>query len=195
MVELGRLDGGVSAGSSAAGDLSWRPTVSPSMTLTIGGEQMVYSAIAVVYNDGSHWWADLMCHRHFKRVDKQPKGLASYRYDGLEAEGMLRFTGYNLTLTSDSRHISLVLYRKGPPIGSASLESPPPSIAAPAAAASADAEQSTFRDARSNWGAAASRSRLAAAGVAAASRARDQAEQEAAKEGEKRRLALEQARR
>ena len=149
MVELGRLDGGVSAGSSAAGDLSWRPTVSPSMTLTIGGEQMVYSAIAVVYNDGSHWWADLMCHRHFKRVDKQPKGLASYRYDGLEAEGMLRFTGYNLTLTSDSRHISLVLYRKGPPIGSASLESPPPSIAAPAAAASADAEQSTFRDARS----------------------------------------------
>ena len=36
----------------------------------------------------------------------------SYRYDGLEAGGALRYAGRELTLTSDPRHISLVLYRR-----------------------------------------------------------------------------------
>ena len=42
----------------------------------------------------------------------EPRGFASYRYDGLEAEGQLRFCGYSLELTSDPRHISLVMYRR-----------------------------------------------------------------------------------
>ena len=42
----------------------------------------------------------------------EPLGYASYRYDGLEAEGRLRFCGYRLQMTSDPRHVSVVLYRK-----------------------------------------------------------------------------------
>ena len=64
-----------------------------------------YQAVAVVYNDGSHWWADLL------RAAAAPYP-ESYRYDGLEAGGALRYAGRELTLTSDPRHISLVLYRR-----------------------------------------------------------------------------------
>ena len=36
----------------------------------------------------------------------------SYRYDSLEAGGTLRYTGRVLTLTSEPRLISFVLYRR-----------------------------------------------------------------------------------
>lgn len=141
LVEVGREDGGV--GGDAAGDLDWFPRVSPTITLRVregasSGEALPqeYQTAAVMYNDGSHWWADLMSPGHF-RSDKpasgkathaghgaegddaaalaavaEPRGFASYRYDGLEASGRLRFCGYSLELTSDPRHISAVLYRR-----------------------------------------------------------------------------------
>lgn len=113
------------------------------MQLTVGGVVCEYTAVAVIYNDGSHWWSDMMCHGHFRRTRPgggktlpadeahaastaassmagmgggkhplEPCGFASYRYDGLESDGQLRFCGYELTLTSDSKLISLVLYRR-----------------------------------------------------------------------------------
>ena len=72
-----------------------------------GAAAQRYAAVAVVYNDGSHWWADLMCDRHFKRGQR-----GCYRYDGLEADGALRYVGPTLTLTSDARLVSFVLYRR-----------------------------------------------------------------------------------
>ena len=35
-----------------------------------------------------------------------------YRYDGLEEGGRLRYVAPTLTLTSDARHVSLVMYRR-----------------------------------------------------------------------------------
>mmetsp|Transcript_37140 Transcript_37140/g.97640 ORF Transcript_37140/g.97640 Transcript_37140/m.97640 type:complete len:81 (+) Transcript_37140:2-244(+) len=72
-----------------------------------GGEPQAYEAAAVIYNNGAHWWADLLCSRHFKR-----RRAASYRYDGLEAGGALRYCAPSLTLTSEPRYISVVLYRR-----------------------------------------------------------------------------------
>jgi hypothetical protein len=120
LVELGRFDTGFSSGSMASSRLPWRPEVAPTMTLRLGGVEQVYSAVAVVYNDGSHWWADMMASGHFKHRKGEdgmcrPCGAASYRYDGLEAGGALRFVGAGakgITLTSDRQHISVVLYRR-----------------------------------------------------------------------------------
>ena len=124
-MELGRLDGGLSGGAVAPSKLPWRLQVARTMALSVGGVPQEYGAAAVVYNDGSHWWADLMASGHFKRESigpngerlpkgsRPPKGMASYRYDGLEASGRLRFAGsQGLTLTSDERHVSFVLYRR-----------------------------------------------------------------------------------
>ena len=104
LVELDR-------GAALAPSLPWRLAVAPSMMLKMGGGHAPprlrarYQAVAVVYNDGSHWWADLL------RAAAAPYP-ESYRYDGLEAGGALRYAGRELTLTSDPRHISLVLYRR-----------------------------------------------------------------------------------
>ena len=111
LVELDR-------GAALAPSLPWRLAVAPSMLLKMGGAlkdvdggqsrpmlHARYQAVAVVYNDGSHWWADLL------RAAAAPYP-ESYRYDGLEAGGALRYAGRELTLTSDPRHISLVLYRR-----------------------------------------------------------------------------------
>ena len=120
IVELGRLDGGVAAGAGAPGRLPWTPCVAPACTFAIGAARQEYHAVAIVYNDGAHWWADMLSSSHFKRR-KGPNGergehlgVASYRYDGLEADGRLRFCGYRLTMTSDPCHVSLVIYRKAP---------------------------------------------------------------------------------
>ena len=78
----------------------------------IGDQTCVGVLLEVVYNDGSHWWADMLCHGHFRRRNGEPRGWGSYRYDGLEADGKLRYAAAKLTLTSDPRHISVVLYRK-----------------------------------------------------------------------------------
>ena len=60
----------------------------------------------MVYNNSDHWWADLRC-------DTNGDGmLGSYRYDGAHSGGTLCFTGHELTLTSNSCLISLVLYRR-----------------------------------------------------------------------------------
>jgi hypothetical protein len=132
LVELGRIDGGVTGGAVAASKLPWRPQVAASMTLDMSGERQEYTAAAVVYNDGGHWWADIVASGHFKRRreasgrhgGRQPLGEASYRYDGLEANGQLRYVSADrITLTSDERHISLVLYRRKPP---PQADSPPP---------------------------------------------------------------------
>jgi len=123
VVELGRLDGGLTGGAVAPSRLPWRLQVAPTMHLHVDGESCVYAAAAVVYNDGAHWWADLLAAGHFRTMkDGQPKGRASYRYDGLEAAGRLRFTSWGKrgpTLTSDERHISFVLYRRQAPPGGA----------------------------------------------------------------------------
>ncbi|KOO28515.1 hypothetical protein Ctob_003365 [Chrysochromulina tobinii] len=100
LVELGRIDGGVTGGAVAASKLPWRPQVAASMTLDMSGERQEYTAAAVVYNDGGHWWADIVASGHFKRRreasgrhrGRQPLGEASYRYDGLEANGQLRYS-------------------------------------------------------------------------------------------------------
>ena len=135
LVELGRIDGGVTGGAVAASKLPWRPQVAASMTLDMSGERQEYTAAAVVYNDGGHWWADIVASGHFKRNreasgrhgGRQPLGEASYRYDGLEANGQLRYVSADgITLTSDERHISLVLYRRKPPPQADSA--PPPQI-------------------------------------------------------------------
>ena len=148
LVELGRIDGGVTGGAVAASKLPWRPQVAASMTLDMSGERQEYTAAAVVYNDGGHWWADIVASGHFKRSreasgrhggrqplgeasgrhgGRQPLGEASYRYDGLEANGQLRYVSADgITLTSDERHISLVLYRRKPPPQADSA--PPPQI-------------------------------------------------------------------
>ena len=74
-------------------------------------------AVAAAYNNGAHWWADLLSSRHFKDSGQH----ASYRYDGLESDGQLRYAALDeLTLTSDSRHISLVFYRQKPDASSTS---------------------------------------------------------------------------
>jgi len=55
-------------------------------------------------------------HRGEHRGDAaEPRGQASYRYDGLECDGQLRLTGDQLRLTSQRRHISVVLYRRHAP--------------------------------------------------------------------------------
>eukprot|EP00965_Chrysotila_dentata_P189652 6173439-Pleurochrysis_carterae.AAC.1 len=107
LVELGRQAAtGTLAG--AAHTLPWRLSVAPSVALAAGGTSAQYHAQAVIYNGGNHWWADLVSSRHF--VKRQSS--ASYRYDGLEANGLLRYTGPSLTLSSDPRQISMVLYRR-----------------------------------------------------------------------------------
>ncbi|EOD25816.1 hypothetical protein EMIHUDRAFT_205970 [Emiliania huxleyi CCMP1516] len=72
-----------------------------------------YAVAAVVYNDGAHWWADLLSRRHFT---KRSRSTGSYRYDGLESGGQLRYAGRgpSPTLTSEPRHVSLVWYRAVP---------------------------------------------------------------------------------
>lgn len=116
LVELGRpaeSSPGRPAASSAGGlqpaasRLPWRLRVAPEMQLSVDGAAQSYAAVAVVYNDGTHWWADLMCGRHFKGGQR-----GCYRYDGLEADGALRYAGPELTLTSDARLVSFVLYRR-----------------------------------------------------------------------------------
>ena len=85
LVELDR-------GAALAPSLPWRLAVAPSMMLKEGGGharpmlRARYQAVAVVYNDGSHWWADLL------RAAAAPYP-ESYRYDGLEAGGALRYAG------------------------------------------------------------------------------------------------------
>lgn len=105
VVELGRRDLGI--GSSAASQLPWPLTVATELELGGGSSPHKYDAIAVFYNNGAHWWADLLCSRHFRKR----KGSASYRYDGLEAGGKLRYCSPSLTMTSDARYISMVIYR------------------------------------------------------------------------------------
>ena len=113
-MELGRPAGG--SGGGAASRLPWRLALAPRMELRAGGEAATYEAAAVAYNDAAHWWADLRCAKHFD----SSAARASYRYDGLEAGGALRFAGGGgadgsaaaLTLTSDPRLISFVLYRR-----------------------------------------------------------------------------------
>lgn len=105
LVELGRPAGDASGGAASA--LPWRLKLAPTAELRAGGESARYEVAAVVYNDGAHWWADLRCAKHFKGGER-----GSYRYDGLEAGGTLRYAGRVLTLTSEPRLISFVLYRR-----------------------------------------------------------------------------------
>ena len=107
LVELGRPAGDASGGAATA--LPWRLRLAPRVELRAGGEAVTYEVAAVVYNDGAHWWADLRCTKHFKKGE-----CGSYRYDGLEAGGALRYAGRALTLTSEPRLISFVLYRRVP---------------------------------------------------------------------------------
>ena len=89
------------------------------MNLCLAGMEATYSPIAVTYNDGTHWWADIASSAHFKKRRGDPMGEASYRYDGMEADGRLRFTSWShdgIQMTSDSRRISFVLYRRRLPI-------------------------------------------------------------------------------
>ena len=106
LVELGRPAGDASGGAATA--LPWRLRLAPRVELRAGGEAVTYEVAAVVYNDGAHWWADLRCAKHFKKGGES----GSYRYDGLEAGGALRYAGRALTLTSEPRLISFVLYRR-----------------------------------------------------------------------------------
>ena len=130
LVELAR-DGGVVGGRSSV-RLPWSLGVAPRMALEVGGVPVEYEAAAVVYNDASHWWADLLSGGHFRRERPEaglergtvayqrakrsrcaPLGRSSYRYDGMEEGGRLRFTGHpRLVMTSEARHISFVLYRR-----------------------------------------------------------------------------------
>lgn len=112
LVELGRTDGGVAGSASSL--LPYQLDVSPTMVLQVGGVAQEYAAVAIVYNDGTHWWSDMLCGGHF-RVDEhgEPLGTASYRYDGLECEGQLRYCGTQLKPTSDCRYMSFVVYRRG----------------------------------------------------------------------------------
>ena len=103
---------GRSSDSSSAAGLGGRPQVSPTTRLRVAADACEFAACAVVYNDGGHWWADMLCHGRFRRRNGEPRGWGSYRYDGLEADGKLRYAAAKLTLTSDPRHISVVLYRK-----------------------------------------------------------------------------------
>ena len=107
LVELGRPAGDASGGAAAA--LPWRLSLAPRVELRAAGGAATYEVAAVVYNDGAHWWADLRCAKHFKGGAR-----GSYRYDGLEAGGALRYAGRELTLTSEPRLISFVLYRRVP---------------------------------------------------------------------------------
>lgn len=110
LVELGRVDGG--ANGSAADRLPWSLQVAPRMRLRVAGADGAYEPAAVVYNNGSHWWADLLCSAHFAKRQR----AASYRYDGLEEGGRLRYCREGaLILTSDPRFVSLVLYRRVEP--------------------------------------------------------------------------------
>ena len=172
LVELGRLDGGIGADSSAASCLPWTPEVAPRCVLRVGSSRQAYTAVAVVYNDGSHWWGDMLSSSHFKRQKRddggpdEPLGYASYRYDGLEAEGRLRFCGYSLHMTSDPRHVSVVLYRKADP--SASDEADEAESDATAAAAAAAARGGGCASAAGGVGASSSLSAAMAPASAAA---------------------------
>lgn len=101
LVELGRLDSLEVCRVQAT--LPWELTVASHVKLHTADSVATYEVVAVVYNDGSHWWADLRC--------SNQGTLGSYRYDGLAKGGKLQFAGSELTLTDDPRKISLVLYR------------------------------------------------------------------------------------
>ncbi len=126
LVELGRdTDGAGAAGGPPARRLPWRLDVAPSMRICIDGSRVDYDVAAVVYSDGSHFWADMTSGAHFRRKKAAaarrrhapPLARASYRYDGLEAGGKLRFSGLgHLVVTSDPALMSLVLYRATRPI-------------------------------------------------------------------------------
>jgi len=111
LVELGRP--GASAGAEAGNRVPWTLRVEPRMELQLQGGSQAYAVAAVVYNDGAHWWADLLSRRHFT---KRSRSTGSYRYDGLESGGQLRYAGRgpSPTLTSEPRHVSLVWYRAVP---------------------------------------------------------------------------------
>lgn len=106
--------------------LPWRLALEPEMTLhmpmrlsaekiasdVLGESQpVIYDAVAVVYNDASHWWAEVLSRTHFRKDAHGQQG--SYRYDGLEARGALRYIGKGpvLARTSEPRYMSLVWYR------------------------------------------------------------------------------------
>ena len=120
LVELGRLDGGLSGGAVAPSKLPWRPHIASTMRLDVGGSAQTYEAVAAIYNDGSHWWSDMLSPAHRKRAkgadgNQRPLGAGSYRYDGLEADGLLQYVGpatRGIILTSDERHVSIVVYRR-----------------------------------------------------------------------------------
>ena len=82
------------------------------MRLEVGGHAATYSAAAVVFNDGAHWWADMMAAGHYKRrmgADgvRRPAGCACYRYDGLECDGRLRFCGFARDALGDDPRLRL----------------------------------------------------------------------------------------
>lgn len=95
---------------SATSQLPYRLRVAPSLKLHIGTETQEYAAAATTYNNGAHWWADILSAHHFRRRARQ----ASYRYDGLEKSGELQYAGQGFITTSDMLYLSLVWYRRAP---------------------------------------------------------------------------------
>jgi hypothetical protein len=111
LVEIGRPAPG---GTGVRTDrVPWRLGLSPRMNLHVAGREAAYHAVALVYNDNDHWWADVLSGVHFRSDAPAP---GSYRYDGLEAGGALRYTGRGpaIARTSEPRHMSLVWYRMVP---------------------------------------------------------------------------------
>lgn len=108
LVELGRPAAGGAGGRTDR--LPWRLGLAPRLRLDVGGQDAAYNAVALVYNDSNHWWADVLSGVHFRKDAPAP---GSYRYDGLEAGGALRYTGRGpaIARTSEQRHMSLVWYR------------------------------------------------------------------------------------
>jgi hypothetical protein len=61
---------------------------------------VIYRVLAVIYNDGQHYWADLCVGGH------------TYHYDGMRDGGRMRHLAPHFTCSSDTRYLTLVLYRR-----------------------------------------------------------------------------------
>lgn len=139
------------------GEDLWLPAFPLFVAPLVELEGQQYEASAVIYNNGYHWWADMVCSPGLGAGG----GRTGYHYDGLTNKGVLNATGSGLTQTSDATQISMVLYRRSAGDAAPATET----AAAVAAAAEAAAAQAAAAARRTTAAAPAS---TAAEGCAAA---------------------------
>ena len=105
----------------ASGTFPISLAAAPEMKLFPGTEhEQHYMLVAVVFNNGQHWWCDVVNHC----ADPQlPHLLSTFTYDGLMSNGALRYCGPDVSLSTDERYMSCLVYRR---LNAAQPGNPPP---------------------------------------------------------------------